>query len=232
MREVTEQSAGAAKEAVSLAQGLGLIFDLDGVIVDSMPVHARAWRRYLESLGYDAGDITSRMHGRRNDEIIRGFLGPYASPHDIAEHGAAKERLYREMLGSRLPAHLVPGVTAWLAGVTGAPVALATNAERANVDFVLDRANLRPRFPVIVDGSQVPRPKPAPDVYLRAAAELGIPPRNCIVFEDSPVGVEAARAAGMRAFGYAGGLTPKAWLEGAGTIVFDDMRDLPRLLDN
>jgi beta-phosphoglucomutase-like phosphatase (HAD superfamily) len=85
--------------------------------------------------------------------------------------------------------------------VTGVPVALATNAERANVDFVLDGTNLRSHFHVIVDGSQVPCPKPAPDVYLKAAAELGIAPANCVAFEDSLVGVTAARAAGMRVVG-------------------------------
>ena len=91
------------------------------------------------------------------------------------------------------------------------PIALATNAERANVDFVLDGGRLRPYFDAIVDGSQVERPKPAPDVYLRAAELLAVPPRNCIVFEDSPVGVAAAVAAGMRVVGV---LTHPAALDG------------------
>ena len=97
--------------------------------------------------------------------------------------------------------HLVAGIAEWLEHVSGAPIALATNAERANVDFVLDGGGLRPYFGAIVDGSQVERPKPAPDVYLRAAELLELPPRNCIVFEDSPVGVAAAVAAGMRVVG-------------------------------
>ncbi|MSV35220.1 MAG: HAD family hydrolase [Bryobacterales bacterium] len=201
MHEVTEHSPGAPRRNVALAPGLGLIFDLDGVIVDSMPVHERAWERYVASLGLAGSDVAVRMHGRRNDEIIRDLLGPDTAPHVIEEHGSAKERLYREMLGSRLASHLVPGVAGWLDRVAGAPLALATNAERANVDFVLDGAKLRSHFQVIVDGSQVPCPKPAPDVYLRVAAELGMPPRNCIVFEDSPVGVAAVLAAGMRVVG-------------------------------
>jgi beta-phosphoglucomutase len=190
-----------ATETLRLAPGLALVFDLDGVVVDSMPVHQVAWRRYLQSIGVDAQDIISRMHGRRNDEIVRDFLGPNATPGEVFEHGAAKERLFREVMGERLHESLVPGIAAWLKRTAGTPVALATNAERPNIDFVLDSAGLRSYFQVIVDGSQVPRPKPAPDVYLRAAHELGIPPRHCIVFEDSPVGVTSARAAGMRVVG-------------------------------
>ena len=86
-------------------------------------------------------------------------------------HGAAKERVFREML-ARLRENLVAGIAEWLDHVEGAPIALATNAERANVDFTLDGAGLRRYFDVIVDGSEVARPKPAPDVYLRAAELL------------------------------------------------------------
>jgi beta-phosphoglucomutase-like phosphatase (HAD superfamily) len=81
------------------------------------------------------------------------------------------------------------------------PLAVGTNAEPANVDFTLDGAGVRQYFRAIVDGSQVARAKPAPDVYLRGAELLGVDPANCIVFEDSPVGIEAARAAGMRVVG-------------------------------
>ncbi len=181
--------------------GLALILDLDGVVVDSMPVHTLAWRRYLEGFGIQREDIASLMHGRRNDEIIREFLPWVATPAGILAHGAAKERLYRQMIAPELAARLVPGVALFLERAKGVPVALATNAERANADFILDGANLRVCFRVMVDGSQVERPKPAPDVYLLAARGLGIEPRNAIVFEDSPVGVEAARAAGMRVAG-------------------------------
>jgi len=191
----------AAAAELRVGTGLALIFDLDGVIVDSMPVHELAWRRYLESLGFDGGDIPSRMHGRRNDEIVRDFLGEALDHDTVLAHGAAKERVFRDMLRERLRESLVAGIAEWLDRVEGGPIALATNAERANIDFTLDGAGLRHYFNVIVDGSQVSRPKPAPDVYLRAAELLEIPPRNCIVFEDSPVGVAAALAAGMRVVG-------------------------------
>lgn len=199
------------REKLHLTPGLGLIFDLDGVIIDSMPFHQRAWQRYLEVTGIGSSDSLDFMHGQRNEEIVRGLLGPEADLQTVIAHGAAKEQMYRDMLRERLGEHLVDGIAEWLEHVSGAPIALATNAERANVDFVLDGGGLRPYFDAIVDGSQVEKPKPAPDVYLRAAELLKIPPRNCIVFEDSPVGVAAAVAAGMRVVGV---LTHAAALEG------------------
>jgi beta-phosphoglucomutase len=105
------------------------------------------------------------------------------------------------MMGESLTLTLVPGIEAFLARTEGLPVALATNAEPANVAFVLDGANLRRWFKAIVDGSQVRNAKPAPDVFLGAAERLGVAPRDCIVFEDSPTGIAAARAAGMRVVG-------------------------------
>jgi beta-phosphoglucomutase len=104
-------------------------------------------------------------------------------------------------MGANLANAMVPGVAEFLLRAQPAPVALATNAEPANVNFVLDGLNLRPYFRAIVDGSQVRNAKPAPDVYLAAAERLEIAPRNCIVFEDSPVGIASARAAGMRVVG-------------------------------
>jgi beta-phosphoglucomutase family hydrolase len=184
-----------------VARGLALIFDLDGVIVDSMPLHTLAWLRYLEQLGSSRKDVAARMHGRRNDEIVREFLGPDVPDEVVFEHGAAKERLFREMMSADLTKSLVPGVADFLARSEGLPVALATNAEPANVAFVLDGTNLRRWFQVIADGSQVRNAKPAPDIYLAAGARVGVAPRNCIVFEDSPTGIAAARAAGMRVVG-------------------------------
>jgi beta-phosphoglucomutase family hydrolase len=189
------------REKLQVTPGLGLIFDLDGVIIDSMPFHQRAWQRYLQMTGIGAGESLDFMHGQRNDEIVRGLLGPQADLQTVIAHGAAKEHLYRDLLRERLSEHLVAGIAEWLERISGAPIALATNAERANVDFVLDGGKLRHYFQAIVDGAQVERPKPAPDVYLRAAELLEIAPRNCIVFEDSPVGVAAAVAAGMRVVG-------------------------------
>jgi len=184
-----------------LAPGLALIFDLDGVIVDSMPMHTHSWKLYLERHGIDAPDLVEKMHGRRNDEIVAEFWGPHLTPEENFRHGAAKEALWRELMEPVLESHLVPGVRTFLERHREAPIALGTNAEPANAAFVLGRANLRPMFKAIVDGMQVAKPKPWPDVYCRASDLLGVDPSNCIVFEDSPTGVQAARAAGTRVVG-------------------------------
>jgi beta-phosphoglucomutase len=186
---------------LALAGGIALIFDLDGVLVDSMPIHTLAWQRYLKQLGVEGEDVAKRMHGRRNDDLVRDFLGPDVPAEVVTAHGAAKERLFRSMMAPELTARLVPGIESLLARAKGVPVALATNAEPANVAFLLDGSGLRRWFQAIADGSQVENAKPAPDIYLLAARKLGIAPRNCIVFEDSPVGITAARAAGMRVVG-------------------------------
>jgi HAD superfamily hydrolase (TIGR01509 family) len=190
---------------LTLARGLALIFDLDGVVVDSMPAHTLAWQRYLERLGIPREDVSVRMHGRRNDEIVRDFLGEGVPAEVVFEHGAAKERLFREMMAPQLTDRLVPGVARFLERAAAAPepfpVALATNAEPANVSFVLQGTGLGRWFQVVANGTHVKRPKPAPHIYLYAAERLNMEPENCIVFEDSPVGIAAARAAGMRVAG-------------------------------
>jgi beta-phosphoglucomutase len=199
-----------------------LIFDMDGVIVDSNPLHRAAWTEYSGRYGVETTEaMQTRMYGRRNDEIVRDFLGDHLTDAEVFEHGAAKERLYRELMGPRLAESLVPGVRDFIARHANLPVALATNAEPANVDFVLDSAGLRHFFTAIVDGHQVSRPKPHPEIYLRAADLLGIPPEFCVVFEDSTAGVQAALAAGMRVIGIS---TTHEELSGV-SLQVDDFRD-------
>ena len=201
-----------------------LLFDLDGVIIDSMPLHTQAWELYLKRLGKWVPDLEKRMHGARNDQIVSAFLGESLTPAEIFEHGAAKERLFREMMQPLLERHIVPGLREFLAAFEPLPKAIASNAEPANIDFVLDGAGLRGFFAETVDGHQVAHAKPFPDVYLRAAELLGTPPERCIVFEDSPTGVEAGRRAGMRVAGVG---THQGSLEGV-EIMAPDFRD-PRL---
>jgi beta-phosphoglucomutase len=185
-----------------LADGLALIFDMDGVIVDSNPLHREAWTAFNRRYGLETTDaMQERMYGRRNDQIVRDFFGEDLADDEVAARGAAKEEIYREMLAGRMEAALVPGLRPFLDKFRGAPMAIATNAEPENVNFVLDRARLRQYFRVVVDGHQVARPKPHPEIYLRAATQLGIAPSNCIVLEDSHTGIAAARSAGMRVVG-------------------------------
>ena len=192
---------------MKIQAGLALVFDMDGVILDSNPTHREAWRLYNRRLGIETDEaMQQRMYGRRNDEIVRDFFGAGLTSEEVVAHGAAKESLYREMMGARLRESLVPGVTRILQECNGTSVGLATNAERANVDFLLDGVRigdvpLRNYFQAVVDGQQVSRAKPHPDIYLRVADLLGADPRNCVVFEDSHAGVQAARAAGARVVG-------------------------------
>ncbi len=184
------------------APGLALVFDMDGVIIHSNPVHARAWQIYNSRFGIETDEaMLARMYGKRNDEIVRDYFGAGLSEEEVAAHGAAKERLYRELMAPLVEEALVPGVRAFLARHAEARKAVATNAEPANVEFVLEASGLGPYFQAVVDGHKVRRPKPSPDIYLKAAAAIGAAPSDCVVFEDSLAGVEAARAAGMRTVG-------------------------------
>lgn len=178
------------------------IFDMDGVIVDSNPWHCIAWERYNRGHGLEmTEEMRQRMYGKRNDELIRDFFGRHLGDAEVAAHGAAKETLYREMMRPHLNRSLVPGIREFLARHRDMALAVATNAEPPNVDFVLDETGLRHFFRVVVNGHEVSNPKPHPEIYLRVADALGVPPQECIVFEDSHTGVEAGLAAGMRVVG-------------------------------
>ena len=207
-----------------VAPGLALIFDLDGVIVNSNSVHAIAWRKYLAQFAINSAEIERTMFGKRNDEIVREVFGEDLPEGEVAAHGAAKEAIYRDIMRPRLEENIVPGVRSFLERYAGMPMAVASNAERPNVDFVLEESGLASHFRVAFDGAQVARPKPAPDIYLMAAESLATAPANCIVFEDSMPGVEAALAAGMRVVGLQ---TTHSELRGV-DLGIDNFRD-PRL---
>jgi beta-phosphoglucomutase len=198
---------------------LALVFDMDGVLVDSNPLHREAWEVYNRRHGIATDEAAhGRMYGRRNDEIVRDFFGDQLSEADVAAHGAAKEALYREMMSSSLESALVPGVREFLSRHASVPMGVASNAEPANIAFLLDRAQLRPFFRVAVDGHQVHHPKPHPEIYLMTADLLGVPPADCVVFEDSEAGVAAGLAAGMRVVGVA---TTHAELPGVRLMIRD-----------
>ena len=181
---------------------IALIFDMDGVIVDSNGMHRESWEVFNRRYGLETTEeMHQRMYGRRNDQIVRDFFGDGITALEVDARGRAKEQLYREMMCGRTRAFQVPGLREFLERHRELPMAVATNAEPENVAFVLDELGLRPYFSVVVDGHQVHRPKPHPDIYLRAAELLENEPANCIVFEDSHSGAAAAVAAGMRVIG-------------------------------
>jgi beta-phosphoglucomutase len=178
------------------------LFDMDGVIIDSNPVHRAAWEIYNRRMGVETTEeMHERMYGKRNDQILRDYLGADLSDAEVFEHGAAKERLFRELILPRIAEHIVPGVRDFIERHRDLPMAVASNAEPENIHFVLNAAGLAPFFRAVIDGHQVSRPKPAPDVFLKAAESLGVAPEDCIVFEDSYSGVQAGVAAGMPVIG-------------------------------
>jgi beta-phosphoglucomutase len=180
------------------------IFDMDGVIIDSNPVHRLAWEQYNLRHGVSTTDAMHlHMYGKRNDAIIRDFLGQHLTDAEVHRHSDEKERLYRELMRPQVEAALVPGLRDFLNRHRDVPMGVASNANAANVDFVLEEAGLAPFFHVAVNGGQVPRGKPFPDIFLRVAELLDTPASDCVVFEDSTTGVEAGLAAGMKVVGLA-----------------------------
>jgi len=185
-----------------LVPGLALVFDMDGVIVDSNPLHREAWELFNLRYGLETTEaMHANMYGKRNDEIVRNFYGTGLPDEEVTARGAAKEALYRELAHSRLDGMLVPGLREFLEMYQDVPMAVASNAEPENIRLILDQTRIRPYFRAVVDGSQVVNPKPHPEIYLRVADILETAPANCIVFEDSHTGVQAAVAAGMRVIG-------------------------------
>ena len=181
---------------------IALIFDLDGVIVDSNPVHRRAWAAFNRRYGLETTEeMQLRMYGKRNDQIVRDYFGAGITPEEVDARGRAKERLYREMITGRTEEMLVPGLRALLERYRDLPMGVGSNAEPENIALVLDETGLRRYFRAVVDGHQVRHPKPHPEVYLRVAELLETDPAECIVFEDSHSGAAAAVAAGMRVIG-------------------------------
>jgi len=181
---------------------LALIFDMDGVVIDSNPAHRESWAAFNRSYGLETTEaMQQRMYGKRNDEIVRDYFGEDLPDDEVARRGAAKELVFRSIIAGRVEQMLVPGLKAFLREYDGVPMAVATNAEPENVALVLDQGGIRPYFQVILDGHQVRNPKPDPEIYQLAARRLGASAANCIVFEDSKSGVQAARDAGMRVVG-------------------------------
>lgn len=181
---------------------IALIFDMDGVIVDSNPMHRESWVAFNRRYGLETTEEMHQfMYGKRNDQIVRDFYGDGITAEEVDARGRAKERLYREMIAGRTEEMLVPGLRAFLERHRDLPMGVGSNAEPENVAYVLDEAGLRRYFRAVVDGHQVHNPKPHPEVYLRVAELLETEPANCIVFEDSHSGAAAAVAAGMRVIG-------------------------------
>ncbi|MEW6371617.1 MAG: HAD family phosphatase [Pseudomonadota bacterium] len=177
-----------------------LIFDMDGTIVDNMGFHTESWITFFARRGrdIDADEFFRTTAGRQGKEIIRSYMGEDLEDEEILLLNHEKEAVYRELYAPHRKA--VEGFEDLVADARSQGIALAvgTAAPPANVEFTLDGLDLRRHFDTVVGANDVARGKPHPDVFLEAARRCGAEPANCIVFEDAPLGVEAARRAGMR----------------------------------
>lgn len=206
-----------------------VIFDCDGVLVDSERIAVRIDAQVLGRLGWPLteAEVVERFLGRRQNymigEIERHLRRTLA---DAWEEEFLP--LYREAFAAELAP--VDGVVDALDRIA-TQTCVASSGTHERIRYSLGLTGLLEHFDGrIFSAEDVAHGKPAPDLFLHAAEQMAADPRACAVVEDSHWGVEAARAAGMAVFAYAGGLTPAARLQGAGTVVFEDMRELPRLL--
>ena len=180
-----------------------VIFDMDGVLIDSGVHHRAAWRALLTELGEEPAhpEYWRLTIGRPSEEAVPLLLGRRVPEHEARRLARRKRDLYVDL--SRGGVVSVPGVREFVEALSGLgiPRAVGTSASRFDLDRLLAGVGLHRHFDVIVTADDVTLGKPDPEVYELAAARLRIPPEACIVFEDSLVGVEAARRAGMRAVG-------------------------------
>ncbi len=206
-----------------------VIFDCDGVLVDTERIAVKIDVVVLARLGWTLteAEVIERFMGRSDEEMTRE-IEAHLGRRLPASWEEPFRHLYREAFAAELEP--VPGVLEALDAIA-IPTCVASSGTHEKIRFTLGLTGLYERFAGrIFSASEVARGKPAPDLFLHAAGRMGVASAACAVVEDSPYGVEAARAAGMRAFGYAGGLAPRRALEGRETVVLDDMRELPGLI--
>jgi beta-phosphoglucomutase len=176
-----------------------IIWDVDGTLVDTATQHFRAWTRFAAEIDkpFTRADFAATF-GMRNPEIIRKLFFPDADDERCRVLGERKEDLYRASVRGE-GVQLLPGAARLLAAFAaeGWPQAVGSSAPPGNLDLLLGVTDTRRYFAAVVTGDDVTRGKPDPEVFLAAAAKLGVDPRRCVVFEDAVAGVEAAKAGGM-----------------------------------
>lgn len=186
------------------AQAIGVIFDMDGVLVDSYAAHLESWQRLAGELGLSITDAQfDATFGRTSREIIRELFG-ITDPRVVAAQDDRKEAIYRRIIRGNVP--LMSGTTCLLQTLfgEGCRIAVGSSGPPENVALVCESAGLERYLHAKVTGDDVTHGKPDPEVFLLSAERLGLPPSRCVVVEDAPTGVEAAHRAGMRCIALAG----------------------------
>jgi len=177
----------------------GVIFDMDGVLADTAPQHFQSWQAIEDRLGVRVSYDDFRVaFGRPNHEGIPILLHRHVSPEEIKEMDRLKEEAFRDIVRESLQP--LPGVVRLIKELSarGVRLAVGSSGPRENIEMVLSTLCVASYFGAIVSGWDVARGKPDPEVFLKAAAGIGVDPRRCLVFEDVPVGIQAAHAAGMK----------------------------------
>ncbi len=203
---------------------IGVIFDMDGVLVDSADAHLMSWKQMAEEHGLSVSESqVTDTFGRQNRDIIPILFGD-VSPTRLQTLSDRKEEIYRELVRGKAP--VVDGAVALVLSLAdcGAKLAIGSSAPRANIDLVLSEMSLAECFDAIVSGDEVTRGKPNPEVFAMACQRLRMEPSCCVVIEDAPAGVTAAVRAG--ALGVAVAIYhPRSAFDGAALTV-DRLSDL------
>lgn len=192
------EDLGEAKRATFAA-----IFDMDGTLIDNTPYHYKSWQAIFKK--YDLGELSKTTYYTQISGVpIMDTLRRLFNTDDEAKLRALlneKEEFYRSIYAPFLTP--INGLENFLTGLknAGVKMAMATSATVADVDFILNKVPIRDDFNTIVNSSMVHKPKPDPQIFLKAAEELGMEPANCVVFEDSLAGIKAANSAGMKVVG-------------------------------
>lgn len=183
----------------------GLLFDLDGVLVNTNPLHARAWQELAEELGIP---FTSEDHqaflGISRDRCLEMLLqkgNRTCTPGEKQQLCARKNHRYRELIGGLTPAALLQGVPEFLRAAREEGYRTALGSVSKNAGFILEKLEIAAFFDAVIDGTKIVNGKPDPEVFLKGAEALGLPPEQCLVFEDSAAGIQAAHRGGMKAIG-------------------------------
>ena len=178
----------------------GIIFDMDGTMVDNMMIHHHAWKQLMDKLGHPMtlAEVKEQLHGV-NTEILYRIFGDKYTPEQYKQISDEKESMYREIFRPQLK--LVDGLPELLEELHAAniPMGVGTAASPENVDFVLDTLNIRHYFKAVHHAEDVSRGKPDPEIFILVAAGMGLYAKDCLIFEDSVTGAETAKNAGSEA---------------------------------